>query len=253
MAATSTATLYTTTTALPPTVVGTSAQERPKLSFRSAVPFTVDGVTAPISYTFEVSPNEVNLQRLSLSYAELERPGRRPLLLAKSPQLQQVSATVLVTALGPDRFFASCQPRIDVLTTFADLDVDLVVSYPGIPSTMTWRITDLSLRTVRRNEMNEVTIAEADITFTESVIPQSIVPGMAVIKDVPATRSTTGSGGSSSGGGGTTDCQKYSGDDQARRDVDTACRIKTIYGGSSTSPSTGISYGGVGSFRVYVS
>lgn len=251
MPATSTATLRDEPGVEVPAIVGTSAQDRQKLTIRSIVGRSpIFG--GPV-YVFEVSPNEVNLQRLSLSYAELERPGRRPLLLAKSPQLQQVSATVLVTALGEGRFFSSCQQRIDALIFFADLDADVVVSYPGFPSSMTWRITDLSLRTVRRNEMNEVTIAEADITFTESVVPQTIVPGMAVIKDIPAPRVASGGGGGGGGGTGTTDCQKYAGDDTAQRDIDTECRVETVNEAYiPTSFADAISYGGVGPYRVYV-
>jgi hypothetical protein len=235
VASTSTATLYTTNTTLTaPAVVGTSAQDRPKFSLRTLAPLTdPDGNVGPLTYSFEVSPNEVNVQRLGLSYAELERPGRKPLLVAKSSQLQQVSVTVLVTAVGDEKFFVPCQPRLDALAILAELDVDLIVAYPGVPSTMTWRITDLSVRTVRRNEMNEVTIAEAELTLTESIVPQAVVPGMSVIKDIPAPRTTTSKGGSS---GGTTDCQKYAGDDQAIRDADDKCRLAVINGDAPVVP-----------------
>ena len=225
MASTTTATLYTTDTTTTPTTVGTSEAERPKFSLRSLETFEVDGVQQQVVYDFEVSPNEVNLQRLGLTYAELERPGRRPLLLAKSPQLQQISLTALVTSHGTTRFFTSCQAQIDGLVAIAGFDGDFVVAYPGVPATLTWRITDLSIRTVRRDTMNEVTIAEADITLTESVVADPVVPGMPTIKDIPAPRSTAKTGG---GTGGTTDCQKYSGPDQSLRDPDTKCRIQTI-------------------------
>lgn len=227
MAATSTAALWVSASTVPPPVVAQTEPERPKLTLRSTTLYPVEGVQQQLVYVFEVSPNEVNLQRLALNYGELERPGRKPLLQARSEQLQQVSATVLIVSRGNDRFFSSCQAQIDGLVALARLDTNVVVSYPGIPATMVWRVSDLSVRTVRRNGLNEVTIAEAEITLTESVAPVAVVPGMPVIKDVPASRSSTPSG-TPTGDPGSTQCQRYSGTDQAIRDADTACRVETV-------------------------
>lgn len=234
-AATSVADLYTTKTTRRRTdnntvTVSTLTDTTQKLTLVSTVFATVNGVEQPVTYSFEISPNEVNVQRLSLVYGELERPGRTPLLQSRARQLRQVTITVIISSRGATRFFESCQAQIDGLIALADLDADLGIHYPGIPEDMTWRITDLSFRTVRRNTANEVTIAEADITFTQSVTPQAVVPGMTLIKDVPGVRTVTGRRPA----GATTGCQRTDG--LTGRDADTACAVDTIL---AAGPPTG--------------
>lgn len=236
MAATLTAALFTTTSVSIPTVVVASESERPKFTLRSTVTFDVNGTPQPLVYTFEVAPNEVNLQRLSLAYGELERPGRKPLLQPQSEQLYQISATFIIAARGIDKYFNSCQAQVDGLVALSQIDTDVSISYPGVPATSTWRITDLSIRTVRRNTMNEVTIAEAEITFTESIPSAAVVPGMLVIKDIPAPRSSPGRPPRSPStpqpnppsDSGSTKCQRSSVAGQNSRDADTACRVQTV-------------------------
>lgn len=231
MAATSTAALYTTSNTASVPVSATTTAERPKLTLRTTTTFPVNGTNVPLVYVFEVSPNEISLQRLTLAYGELERPGRKPLLQPRGAQLQQVSGTVLITARGDGKFFSSCQAQIDGLVTLSQINSNILISYPGVPATTVWRISDLSIRTVRRNEDNEVTIGEADITFTEAVVVAAVVPGMPVIKDVPASRTPTTTGGStggSTGGTGTTTCQRAITLGLTGRDAETACAVQTV-------------------------
>jgi hypothetical protein len=198
--------------------------ERPSLVLRSALTRTVNGEQVDVTYTFAISPNEINLQRLGIAYGELERPGRKPLLQSRNEQLRQLSATVMVTANGDDKFYGSCQLQIDGLIALANIDADVFVHYPGVPQVMAWRITDLSIRTVRRDDMNNVTIAEAEITFTEATSPQTVVPGMKTIKDTQIgdpVRVKHPSGGS---GSGSTGCQRNGAD----RDADTKCRVDDV-------------------------
>lgn len=197
---------------------------RPSLTLRSALTRTVNGEQVDVTYTFAISPNEVNLQRLAIAYGELDRPGRKPLLQSRNEQLRQMSATVMVTAHGDDKFYTSCQAQIDGLIALANIDADVFVYYPGVPQTMAWRITDLSVRTVRRDNMNNVTIAEAEITFTEATSPQAVVPGMVTIKDTQIgdpVRVKRPSGGA---GSGSTGCQRNGGN----RDQDTKCRVDDV-------------------------
>lgn len=156
----------------------------PSLVLQSVLTTTINGETVPVTYVFNVSPNEVNLQRLGVVYSELERPGRKPLLQARAGQLRQVSATVMIVS-NRNRYFGNAQLQIDGLIALSEIDADLYVFYPGIPTDLTWRITNLGIRSVRRSPDNEITIAEAEITLTESVTPKAAVPGMQVIKDVP--------------------------------------------------------------------
>lgn len=218
-----TAALTTTTT--------TETPIRSKLTLRSNIPAVPPGrvgiaLYRPTVFEFEVSPNEVNLQRLTLTYAELERPGRKPLLQAKAKQLQQVSFTALVTSTGVDRFFSSCQDRIDLLLLLARSDSDITISYPGVPADIVWRMSDLTLKVVRRNSSNEITIAEVDMTFTETTSPQAVVPGMPLIKDIPPPRNTRGGG---SNPGATSDCQRAANEaGLTGRDSDTYCSVAVV-------------------------
>ncbi len=143
--------------------------------------------TERVVYSFPVAPNEVNTGRIGISYTELNRPGRKPVLKSAAKPLQQVSATVIV--VDSNRLYtASAQPQIKALESLAEIDYDLEIFYPGVDPSKKWRITDLSFRTVRRNTDNSVAIAEASITFTEVQVLPAPVPGMPRLKDVPRSR-----------------------------------------------------------------
>ena len=101
---------------------------------------------------------------------------------------------------GAKSFLSSAQPQINALESLAQLDYDLNIFYPGVDSSIKWRITDLSFRTMRRDTNNVVTLAEANITFTEVMILPAPVPGMPRIKDVPGSRQSDTNPGATTGG-----------------------------------------------------
>jgi hypothetical protein len=150
-----------------------------------------------VTYVFPVSPNEVSINRLPIAYSEIGRPGRKPILKSAGKQLKQVTATLMV--VDADRtFLGSAQPQMDALEALSQIDYDMNIFYPGIDPAAKWRITDLSFRTVRRNTDNVVTLAEANITFSEVVSLPAPVSGMPRIKDVPASRQSSTNPGASS-------------------------------------------------------
>lgn len=151
-----------------------------------------------ITYSFPVSPNEVNIARLGINYTELNRPGRKPVLKSASKPLQQVSVTVMVVNGNKD-YLASAQPQMSAIESLAEIDRDMEIYYPGIDPAKRWRLTDLSFRTVRRNQDNTVAIAEASITFTEVMVLPAPVPGMPRLKDVPRSRKSGDNPGATSG------------------------------------------------------
>lgn len=226
--ATTTAQLFTARnpTTLTPPNRRPRPRSAPKLTLRSRIFAVVNGRKTPVTYTFEISPNEINLQRIGLVYGELERPGRKPLLQARNAQLKQLSATVLIVAHGERRFFVSAQDQIDGLMALSEIDADVIIVYPGVPEKMTWRITDLSIRTVRRDTRNRVTIAEAEITFTESIRWDPVVPGMALLKDVPSARTNPSSPTKKKAVAATTNCQRSDG--LTGRDADTQCYVDIV-------------------------
>lgn len=151
-----------------------------------------------VTYSFPVSPNEVNVSRLGIGYTELNRPGRKPILKSANKPLQQVSVTVMVVN-GNRNYMSSAQPEMKAIESLAEIDKDMEIYYPGIDPAKRWRLTDLSLRTVRRNDDNTVAIAEASITFTEVMTLPAPVPGMPRLKDVPRSRKSGDNPGATSG------------------------------------------------------
>ena len=190
--------LYTSKNSLPSTAnravsLGSSSIQAPKkFTITSVTSLTVNGATFTPSFVFPYSPNEVNLDNVGLAYDEVMRPSRKPLLLTKQEKLYQVSAKFLITSKVKP-FIGGIRDDLLTLELFANLDADVMISYPGIPTDMMWRITEYSLRSVRRNESNEVIIAEASITFRESTYAKTknIVPGMLLIKDIPTSYTNT--------------------------------------------------------------
>jgi hypothetical protein len=145
--------------------------------------------TERISYSFVISPNEVSTNRVGLKYSEIARPGRKSLLRVSSINLQQLTITVMV--INNDRTYkSSAQSQINALEGLANLDYDVSIFYLGVDPAKRWRITDVRFKAMRRNADNEITIAEADITFTEVMATPAVVPGMPKIKDVPSSRNS---------------------------------------------------------------
>jgi hypothetical protein len=197
-----------------PLLSGWTANGRQRIAARSAAAITVLPAakrlklvsfatvsatsTERVSYSFVISPNEVSTSRVGLNYSEISRPGRKSLLRVSSINLQQLTITVMV--VNDDRTYkSSAQSQIDALESLANLDYDLSIFYSGVDATRRWRVTDVRFKAMRRNADNEITIAEADITFTEVMATPAVVPGMPRIKDIPETRnSKTNPGGTGS-------------------------------------------------------
>lgn len=155
--------------------------------------------TDRVSYSFVISPNEISTNRVGLNYSEIARPGRKSLLRSSSINLQQLTITVMV--INRDRTYkSSAQSQVNALEALANLDYDVSLFYSGVNPEKRWRITDIRFKSMRRNAANEVTIAEADITFTEVMATPSVVPGMPKIKDLPASRNSVTNPGSTDEG-----------------------------------------------------
>lgn len=161
-------------------------------SFATESPTTLQRVT----YVFPVSPNEISINRVPISYTELPRPGRKPILKSVGRQLKQITATLMVVD-GARTFLGSAQPQMAALESLSQIDADMNIFYPGIDPSAKWRMTDLSFRTMRRNTDNVVTLAEANVTFSEVVTLPTPVAGMPRIKDVPSSRQGSTNPGSS--------------------------------------------------------
>lgn len=149
------------------------------------------------TFIFPVAPVEVNITRIPLAYSEIPRPGRKPLLQVSGRQLLQVSATFVVIS-AEEGGFLPAQQKIEALQRISQTDAALTIAFPGVPSKPLWRITDLRISSTARDENNNVTVAKADVTFTEFLARPAVVPGSVLLKDVPASRSTSRGKGATS-------------------------------------------------------
>lgn len=202
--------------------VRTTLRDSQKLKIVSFVTVT-PASSERVSYSFVVSPNEVSTSRVGIVYSEISRPGRKPFLRSSSINLKQITITVMV--VNSDRsYISSAQREINALEALGNLDYDVSLFYSGISPATRWRITDVRIKAMRRNASNNVSIAEADLTFTEAAVMPSIVPGMPKIKDVPQTRN------SKTNPGATDEKQRGSDADAIKAIIDA--------GGGVTSPGT---------------
>jgi len=189
--------------AIIPTGSGPAVTVLPEPSRLKIVSFATVSATSTerVTYSFIISPNEVSASRTGINYSEIARPGRKPLLRSASLNLQQLTITVMV--INEDRSYtSSAQAQVDALESLSRLDYDLSIVYAGVDPAKRWRLTDLRYRSVRRNAANQVSIAEADLTFTEVTTMPAVVPGMPTIKDLPESRNTAANPGA------TTDTQR---------------------------------------------
>lgn len=108
-------------------------------------------------------------------YADVDRVGRKPLLVYKNPKRKEMSFTLTVA----DRYVAvpgsPTTPHLNVsakyiattLMNWANGGTRLRVTY-GYFENNNWRITDISTRSLKRSSTsNEFTHAEISLTFTE--------------------------------------------------------------------------------------
>lgn len=140
-----------------------------------------------------LAPVEINYQKLSLAYGEVERPGDKPLLLVRGDQLRQVSfEAIIVSDSKPG--LTSCESKLHKIELMAKINADCVFVYGGTSTTRRWRITEFSYSSLKRHpRSDEITQAKAQITLSESTPQRRIVPGMITIKIPDEPRNNTAS------------------------------------------------------------
>ena len=188
---------------------------------RMADPITlpIAGATPfQINMTLPFAPVATRHSNLAGAYSQIERPGRAPLSVWNSPQLEQLSfECVIANDFAPG--YADCEDKITTLRLLAALPTDVVFAYGNMTTGKRWKITDFSYETTMRDPINDYVLqATGQITLTESVqIATQIVPGIQQIKDIkPSTVNRTGG----AGGGGrppTTTPDDYDADAASRR------------------------------------
>lgn len=157
-----------------------------------------------LSFTFPFAPTDISIDGLAHEYAELQRPGRTPLVRFAKVKPLSISINVLVTHESA-KGISSAEENVILLSTLARTKTDLIVTGLGpLISRAKYRITDMSVTVNRLSPDNKITMASVNLTLTQSVSVTQVVPGMIKIKDVPVVTTTTGKKTSSGGSSGDT-------------------------------------------------
>lgn len=135
----------------------------------------------PYEFVFPFAPIDVQYSNLATEWTEINRPGRTPLIDYSQNRLLEVSFNFLVArpndglAYSVDddlvtlRYMAASTRTVSVFGMDGMLTNPFQI--PGQPARTSsgffFHITDLSIRSVRRNKDNHITAAECSITLRE--------------------------------------------------------------------------------------
>lgn len=155
-----------------------------------------DGTTLKIPY----SPNETDYSNIAAEYASVNRAGRQPALVWKNKSRRQMQMTLFIA----DKYVAvPGRPTAPTLVFSADATARTIYNWArggsrvkvtyGSFDNGTWRITELSIKAIKRGlTTNNFVMGELSITFEE------------VIDIVVGTGPVSGGVKPPSSGGGTT-------------------------------------------------
>lgn len=137
--------------------------------------------TKTFVYAFPYEPLNIEISNIANEYSTIERPGDFPLVEYRGPQLQQVSFSFLAV----NRYshgLISIEPQLLFLNKFAALNAPIMISGTGhlleslkrtttTKSFRSWRISEFSISTLRKNDQSKITQAECSITLIEDRNP----------------------------------------------------------------------------------
>lgn len=157
------------------------------------------------SFTFPFTPAQIQYSNLSPELSELSRPGKMPLVAFSNFRSRQIAIKFLV-AVPMDGMFTTVDDDILLLFDMANTarpvfftNMDKQISNPlgqtDASKNIFWSITDMNLSSIRRNEDNQITAAEVNLTLVENTNKAVIVgslPPISYAENVPPpTRSTS--------------------------------------------------------------
>lgn len=163
------------------------------------------------SFTFPFTPAQVQYSNLSPELSELSRPGKMPIVAFSRFRSRQISLKFLI-AVPLDGMFVSIDDDIELLFDMANTarpvyftNMDKQISNPLGKTTESknifWSITDLNFSSIRRNEDNKVTAAEANLTLVENTnraVLVSPLPRISYTENIPIPSRPSGSSTSGS-------------------------------------------------------
>lgn len=160
-----------------------------QVSLRTIIPVAQEGGTEEVLiFTFPFAPTDISIDGLSDEYAQLNRPGRLPLVRFSKEKPITLSIKVLVTH-SISRGIFSAEENLILLGTLAKAKTDVVITGFGpLVGSFRYRITDMSASVNRLSPTQEITMASVSLTLTQVETLTQVVPGMIRIKDIPLSQ-----------------------------------------------------------------
>lgn len=177
-------------------IVARPSKTRAVIRMADPITLPIAGATPfQINMTLPFAPVATRHSNLAGSYSQVDRPGRAPLSIWNSPQLEQLSFDfIIANDYAPG--YADCEDKLTTLRLLAALPTDVIFAYGNTAAGKRWKITDFSYETAMRHPKNDYVLqATGQMTLTESYqIATQIVPGIQQIKDIVPERRTGGGG-----------------------------------------------------------
>ena len=144
-----------------------------------------------LSFTFPFTPQQIQYGNIAPELQEITRPGKMPIVAFSRFRSRQLSIKFLV-AVPNDGLFTSVDNDLELLFDMANLarpvfftNMDKQISNPmgttDASKNIFWSITDLNFSSIRRNEQNQISAAEANMTLVENTNPKVVIADLPVI------------------------------------------------------------------------
>lgn len=155
-----------------------------------------------LSFTFPFTPQQIQYGNIGPELQEISRPGKMPIVAFSRFRSRQLTIKFLI-AVPNDGLFTSVDDDLELLFDIANLarpvfftNMDKQISNPlgsnDASKNIFWSITDLNFSSIRRNDQNQITAAEANMTLVENTNPSVVVAELPKITydtpvDIPKT------------------------------------------------------------------
>lgn len=158
-----------------------------------------------LSFTFPFTPQQVQYGNIAPEISEISRPGKMPIWAFTRFKSRQLNFKFLV-AVPQDGLYTSVDDSIELLFDIVNTtrpvyftNMDKQISNPlgkdDASKNIFWSIADMSFSSIRRNESNQITACEVDMSLVENVNPRLIIaelPKISYTENVPIPNKTPG-------------------------------------------------------------
>ena len=132
------------------------------------------------SIEFPFGPNDVQYKKLAPAYSQIKRPTLAPLLIRTAPELRTVTFNATIANL-PSGGQASVESELELLHELAaeDRDLNFIYGLSVLPYRV--RVTQLSIKSKRRDLDGALVRADVSIQLTERVEFDPTISGLTAV------------------------------------------------------------------------